>query len=155
MKKRLLRIVNTNNNVVGIDANRGIFAVEKSSIGELDSKVIIHVSDYKKIFGNKKKDMPVNRKRLCVVKITSEFGRSIYRECFAHPMNTERCAAVTRRSFAMLDLEDRTKPLVDITKGSWWAFYWHHPVHATRISTRLSVIGIAVSIIVTLLTVIV
>lgn len=155
MKKRLLKIVNTGRINPGIDVAKGVFAVNKAQIDDIDSKVIIHSQDYEKIFGTKKKNLPVYRKKLCIVKITSKTGYTIHRECVAHPLNTERCAAVSKRSLAMLNLEDENKPLVDITKGSWWSFYWNHPIHATRISTRLGVLGICVSILVTLISVIV
>lgn len=155
MKKRLLRIVSTGYYNPGIDAGKGIFAVDKTKIGDIDSKVLIHSQDYVRIFGAKKRDLPTYRKRLCIVKITSRTGCSIYRECVAHPLNTERCAAVSKRSLALLDLEYENKPLVDITKGNPWLFYWNHPIHATRISVRLGVVGIGVSIIVTLISIII
>lgn len=155
MKKRLLRIVNTGKYSPGIDVGKGVFGVEKSSMGDIDSKVIIHSSDYKKLFGVLKKDLPTVHKRLCVVKITSQNGNSIHRECIAHPLNTERCAAVTWHSLSLLNLEDESMPIVELTKGSLWSFYWHHPVHATRISTRLGALGIIVSILFSLLSIII
>lgn len=155
MKKRLLRIVNTGKYGPGIDASKGVFGVEKSSMGDIDSKVIIHSSDYQKIFGALKKDLPTFHKRLCVVKIKSAHGCSIHRECIAHPLNTERCAAVTWHSLSLLDLEGETMPIVEMTKGSRWAFYWHHPVHATRISTRLGAAGIIISVLMSILSIVI
>ena len=57
MKKRLLRIVNTGKYGPGIDASKGVFGVEKSSMGDIDSKVIIHSSDYQEIFGALKEQL--------------------------------------------------------------------------------------------------
>lgn len=155
MKKRLLRVIETTSGSLGVDASKGIFMVSKSSMNNLESKIVIYYQDYEEIFGIDKPHMPTIQKQMCIVKVKTRNGHAIYRECIAHPLITTPCAAVTWNSLSMLNLENVKKPIVELSKSNRYAFYWHHPSHSVRVSVKLAVIGIIISIIAIIISMIV
>ena len=143
IKKKVLMVVQSES-ITRVDVPNSSFTVAGSAPNEMESKTIICEGDYSDIFGVTKREMSKTRKRLCLVKISSNKGITIHRECIAHKKMGKKYIGLTWQSISMLDIEDTDD--VYISKGNYLAFYWNHPIHATRISTRLGIIGIIVSI---------
>ena len=119
-----------------------------SSPRELDEYVILQSSLYEAIFGKKKIKTSNSKKRLSIVKICHE-GKCIHRAYLSLSANgfDNNYVALTPNSIYELSNDIVIAPLsnVCISKGSRWTFYWNNPVSAVRMSFRVGVIGIIVS----------
>ena len=122
--------------------------VNISSPRELDEYVILQSSLYEAIFGKKKIKTSNSKKRLSIVKICHE-GKCIHRAYLSVSANgfDKNYVALTPNSIYELSKDNVIEALsnVCISKGSRWTFYWNNPVSAVRMSFRIGVIGIIVS----------
>lgn len=144
-ERKVLRIVQSEQ-IHKIDDQQATFSVD--DLTGLEDVVIMNSKDYEAIYGVKKKEQDENAQRLAVVKLTcvKDGGkRTIWRQFIAMSGMTQEYLGLNVRSRYMLGIEDNSE-VVEVSKGCKFMFYWNHPVHATRISTRLGVwsIGLAV-----------
>lgn len=121
---------------------------------ELNEYVILESSMYRVLFGEKKIASSRSRKRLSIVKISYE-GRSIhraYRSISARDF-TKDYVGLTPASIYELSDGNVIPALskVTLSKGCWWNFYWEHPNAAVRISFIMGVIGITISILLSII----
>lgn len=123
-----------------------------SSPKELDEYVLMYSGMYEAIFCKKMKNSNKSQKRLSIVKIKCG-DNSIHRAFRSSPITglNDGYAALTPNSISLLTAKDENqKPTTAIvSKGCWWKYYWNHPNAAVRMSFRIGVIGIAVTIILT------
>lgn len=123
-----------------------------SSPKELDEYVLMYSGMYEKIFHKKMKNSNKGRKRLSIVKIKCG-SNSIHRAFMSSPISglKDGFAALTPNSVYLLTAKDENqKPTTAIvSKGCWWIYYWNHPNAAVRMSFRVGIIGIAITIILT------
>ena len=107
---------------------------------------------YKNIFGKRRAKSNRRHKRLAVVRISFE-GNCIYRQY--HYGNTilginSNDVGLTPASIRLLAPYSNANVVgnnVDITKSYWLPYYWNHPFHATRISCRLGIWSMVISLI--------
>ena len=121
-----------------------------SSSKEMDEYVVLQSQMYQEIYKGKKIDAGDDHKRLSVVKICCG-GKTIhraYRSESAKGFNKEYVALSTN-SIYLLSQGKELPPgsKVCLSKGSKWKFYWDHPNAAVRMSFRIGIIGIVVSLI--------
>lgn len=106
---------------------------------------------YQRIFGKKKASSNIRHKRLSVVKITFG-GYKIYRQYYYENSISGLHSSevgLTPASIRFLALYSNNNVVgkeVEVIKGHWFSYYWHHPFHATRISCRLGVWSIIISL---------
>ena len=121
-----------------------------TSSRELDQYVVLESHMYEKIFDEKKISAKASRKRLSVVKISSN-GVSIYRAYLSAPASGfgKDYVALTPNSIYELSQCSKIPMLADLTlrKGSPLKYYWNSPNAAERMSFRMGVLGIAATII--------
>ena len=114
---------------------------------EMNSKVVLRSSDYGAIFGTNQSTASLTLKRLPIVKITAN-GHPIYREYLQHKLMTSAYAGLTYRSLTLLKDDQGNDPqTLTLEPGCWWMFYWEHPNHTVRMSMRIGVVGISISIV--------
>ena len=116
---------------------------------ELDEYVLMYSKMYKKIFHKEKKDSNKGRIRLSIVKI--QCGKNTIHRAFMYsPINglDDDIAALTPNSISLLTSKSgkQMPKEVIVSKGCWWNYYWYHPNAAVRMSFRVGVIGIAITI---------
>lgn len=137
---------NSNSNVFDVDTLR---ITSISSSRELDQYVVLESHMYQEIFGKKKIASNASKKRLSVVKISYN-GSSIYRAYLSAPVVgfKKDYVALTPNSIYELSQEEKINLLdnVTLTKGSWWKYYWNSPNAAERMSFRIGICGILVTI---------
>ncbi len=149
-KVQLLKIlpaaVTSHSNVVCMDALR---LTNISTPKELDEYVVLHSSMYEKIFKEKKKDVSPSKKQLSIVKVSYE-GRCIHRAYLYIPASSfnQDHVALTPNSIYELGCVKKTPPLrnVVVSRGCRWMFYWRHPNAAVRMSFRIGLLGIFITI---------
>ena len=121
-----------------------------SSSKEMDEYVVLQSQMYQEIFKGKKIDAGDNHKRLSVVKICCE-GKSIHRAFrseFAKDF-TKGYVGLSTNSIYQLSKGKELPPgtKVCLSKGCWWKYYWDNPNAAVRMSFRIGIIGIIISLI--------
>ena len=120
---------------------------------ELNEYVILESSMYRTLFGKKKIASNRSRKRLSIVKI-SYGGRSIHRAYRSIPARnfTKDYVGLTPDSISELSDGTGIPALSEVTlgKGCWWNYYWEHPNAAVRMSFRMGIFSISISIILAL-----
>jgi hypothetical protein len=120
-----------------------------SSPRELDEYVVLESHMYKEIFGKTKINAKRSRKRLSVVRICYE-GRSIHRAFLSAPAKgfEKEHVALTLSSIYELSQGKQIPMLAKVTlgRGCRWKYYLYHPNAAVRMSFRIGIIGIAVTI---------
>lgn len=120
-----------------------------SSPKELDEYVILQSSMYEKIFGEKKVNASKSNKRLSIVKICYE-GESIHRAYLSASAKDfdKDYVALTPNSIYELSNGKAIIPLskVTICKGCVWMYYWNNPNAAVRMSFRIGMIGIMLTL---------
>lgn len=118
---------------------------------DYDDTIFLWKDHYKAIFGETRGTSSASKKLLSVVKITytdkNNKKRSIHRAYRTDKCMNSKTIGITYNSLRLLadDIEDII--VVEVSKGCCMSYFWNHPFHATRISTRLGVISIALSII--------
>ena len=135
--------------------DKGVLLIQGiTSPRELNEYVILESSMYRTLFGEKKIASSRSRKRLSIVKITYN-GRSIHRAYRSIPARDFTKDHVGLTPDSIYELSDgKVIPAfseVTLSKGCWWNFYWEHPNAAVRISFIVGVIGIAISILLSLI----
>lgn len=126
--------------------------VERIQEESLEDSVYMSPLSYKAIFNKKRSDDTGSRRRLAVVKITSPLTRrSIYRKyvfCQDYSGITDKNLALHPSSIRELgDNETIVGSDVIVSRGCVLCYFWKHPFHATRISTKLGIISILLAII--------
>ncbi len=120
-----------------------------SSPKELDEYVVLQSSMYERIFGEKKINVSRSRKRLSIVKICYE-GRSIHRAYLSVSAKDfdKEYVALTPNSIYELSSEKAITPLSKVTvcKGCVWKYYWNNPNAAVRMSFRIGMISIMLTL---------
>lgn len=134
------------------------------SVDNYQEIVVVHNKSFEKIFGVPKYQYFQRKcnfsRRLPVVKISYK-DRSIYRriELLSVYKFTGECAALTNKSLGELSRIEKKengeirmdrpddKSKVMITRGCWFLYYWLHPNSATRISFRVGLPSLVISII--------
>ena len=136
---------NTNSYVDGVLRLSSI-----SSSKEMDEYVVLQSQMYQEIFKGKKIDAGDNHKRLSVVKICCE-GKSIHRAFRSESAKdfAKGYVALSTNSIYLLSKGKELPPgcKVYLNKGSWWKYYWDNPNAAVRMSFRIGIIGIIISLI--------
>ena len=118
---------------------------------EADDSAFFIPSSYKDIFGKTKRTSCYSRKILSVVKIEGN-GRSIHRR-FRTSILAEvpDAETVVLSALSCMLLFDNVPPedemAVTVSKGSWLSYYWNHPFHATRISFRVGLPALIISVV--------
>lgn len=117
----------------------------------LDSEALVLFNPngtYEEIFGEKKKDTSQARQRLSVVKIT-KWDRTIYRQYLGKSFEglDTNSIGLSPNAWQQLGLDASQNKEVNVTKGCLFPFYWYHSNSATRVSFRMGIIAIAISII--------
>ena len=130
---------------------------------QMDDIAIFNSAAYAAIFGQCKKAATTRDKLSSIVRIkNSDTGRIIrrqYRYIGITDLKND-CVALSPASIRLLCNEDNSELVgnnhVEVSKGNLWdslMYYWEHPFHATRISIRLglpalilSILGIIISL---------
>lgn len=123
---------------------------------ELDEYVVLESSMYQKLFGRTKISSSKSKKRLSIVKVSYD-GQSIHRAYLSASATgfQQKYVALTPNSIYELS-DGKAVPAhsgVCISKGCWWHFYWEHPNAAVRMSFRVGVIGIIISVFLSLISI--
>ena len=121
---------------------------------EYDEYVVLHSSMYKAIFGEKKAEARRAKKQLSVVKICYE-GRSIhraYRSIPAEDFGNDYVGLTPNSIYELCRSSSKTPKKVCVSKGSWWMYYWHNPVAAVRMSFRIGIFGIVLTVVTFIIT---
>lgn len=118
----------------------------------LEDSVYMSSSSYTMIFNKKRSDDSSSRRRLAVVKITyPQTHRSIYRKyvfCPDYSGITDNNLALHPSSIRELgDNKTIVGKDVEVSRGSVFLYFWKHPFHATRISTKLGFLSILLALI--------
>jgi len=111
---------------------------------EMDDKACFQSNVYEEIFGEKKKKISYRKKRLSVVKLTSN-GRSIHRLYYSVSTSdfTSNFVALTPNSIeALYDADGNAPTYTSVEKGNKLIFYIQHPNYAIRISVRMGLLSI-------------
>ena len=112
---------------------------------DFDALALFNSSVYKTIFKKPKKDTTQSKQRLSVVKITTG-ERTIYRQYAGRGVITnEKMIGLSPNAWQQLCLDNADNE-VTVTKSWWFPFYWYHSYSATRVSFRMGIIAIAISI---------
>lgn len=118
-----------------------------------DSAVYLTGEDFRKIFGETRGCSDKYRGGVPVVKITrTETGQSIHRvfKTCSGIRNLDNYAGLTYESLLNLSVtnEDyREINELEFSVGSRFLYYWNHPHHATKISTRLGIVSVVLGIV--------
>ena len=137
--------------------NAGELSLVDYSPSEYDDKVILHGDVFKELFGAPRYKTNKRNKLLAVIKITNKNGESIHRAYLGKkgvPGFNSDHVALTHNSIRLLNGDDENPDSikqVTISKGCRFLYYWNHPYHATRISMRLGMLSIVLTIILSLL----
>ena len=108
-------------------------------------------STYNQFFKTDKRDASQTKQRLSVLRI-SHGERTIYRQyagrgiSFGENTDGSKCVGLSPNSWQQLCLDDDDNKDVLVTKSWWFPFFWNHSNSATRISFRLGIIGLALTI---------
>lgn len=119
---------------------------ERFCVGDYEDLALLPNKAYSEIFGVKRSEDILRRKRLAIVKIT--YGRiSIYRAYRGANIGFGNIGLTDSsiRYFGS-DNKDFYEKKFTISRGCWFPYYWNHPFHATRISCRLGVISVGLGI---------
>lgn len=107
---------------------------------------------YTKIFGIKR-SLDQKNKLLAILRLEYK-GRTIRRRYMSDNSVglQDNRVGLTSESIRILfdDLEDVSKEKIKISKGNMWdmiLFYWNHPFHATRISFKVGLPALLISVI--------
>lgn len=116
---------------------------------DCDCVVYCEGKDFLRIFGNRRANTKYKRTPP-IVKVTNpKTGNSIHRvyrmgkNC---PDNT--CALSYFSLLELINNNDDMKRLgrVLLSKGSLWKYYWYHPFHATKVTTRLGILSMVIGL---------
>lgn len=118
-------------------------------VADLEDVVYMTPSAYIKIFRNSRRNATKENKLLSVVKI--KYGKQvIHRQYVGVTCKnfTDDMLAITPRSWRLLSNERLcpTNKCIEVSRGNKFCYYWNHPFHATRISMRLGVISVTLSV---------
>lgn len=127
-----------------------------SSVEKLDEAVLMTADNYKEIFGYKKSVVSQEKKLISILRIKSVdsgyiIRRKYMKSLFSGISKEELC--LSPLSISLLSDSDNSSIVghnVEVSKGSLYdvfRFYWDHPFHATRISYRLGLPSLLLSII--------
>lgn len=133
-----------------VKGNYNAILSQNSNTTDYLSCAAINSRSYNDLFSKHKKS---NRK-LSVISITytdkDGIKNRIWRECNTKGVTDLKKGEIALPWTAMYELgiTGINKVItVDVNEGNWMMFYWHHPNHAARISTRVGVISLGVSIV--------
>lgn len=116
---------------------------------DFGSVVYCEGNDFSNIFGDRRANTKYKRTPP-IVKVTNpKTGHSIHR-AYRMGRNFPKNACGLSY-FSILELINNDDDMaqmnqVVLSKGSLWKYYWYHPFHATKISTRLGVFSIALGL---------
>lgn len=119
---------------------------EWGCVADYEDLVLLPNKAYSEIFGKKRSEDALHRKRLAIVRIRYN-GVSIYRAYRGMNVGSKNIG-LTMSSIRYFGTDnDRVlgQSLL-VNKGWWFPYYWSHPFHATRISCRLGVISLGLGI---------
>ncbi|MBR4129759.1 MAG: hypothetical protein IKU02_02415 [Bacteroidaceae bacterium] len=143
--------------VISSARNAGEMSLVDYSPSEFDDKVILYGDVFKDLFEVPRYKSGKNLKLLGVIKITYKNGKSIHRAYLGKkgvPGFCKNHVALSHNSIRLLNGNDENADFIDqvtISKGSVFFYFWDHPFHATRISMRLGVISILLTVLLFLL----
>ncbi len=150
-KGTLVKIVPSNGTDTNSFNNNTLSISSISSPKEMDEYVVLESHMYEKIFKGKKNQASDDHKRLSVVKICSNNGKSIHRAFYSISAKdfASGYVALTSNSIYLLSNGPEVPPgsEVYLSKGSKWVFYWNHPNAAVRMAFRIGVLGILFTIV--------
>ncbi len=150
-KGLLVKIAPSNGSNTNSFNNNTLSISSISSPKEMDEYVVLESHMYEEIFKGKKNQASNDHKRLSVVKICSNNGKSIHRAFYSVPAKdfTGKYVALTSNSIYLLSdgPELSLGSELYLSKGSKWVFYWNHPNAAVRMSFRIGVLGILITIV--------
>ena len=132
--------------------HRGMVGTKIYSLTECTELAFLRGEDFKEIFGEYNADYGSS---LAVVKITNPItGMSVHRLFRTCPdLNLPdgvNYVALTYTSLLRLSNSRESFKSMNqliISKGCKWLYYWNHPFPATKVSVRLGVIGIMLSLV--------
>lgn len=116
---------------------------------DCDSVVYCEGEDFLRIFGNRRANTKYKRTPP-IVKVTNPMtGHSIhrvYRMGRNFPKNA--CGLSYFSLLELINNNDDMKRMgrVLLSKGSLWKYYWYHPFHATKVSTRLGIFSMSIGL---------
>lgn len=118
-----------------------------------DDKVVLNGDIFKDLFDVPRYKARKSLKLLAIIKITNENGESIHRAFFGKKgidnLNRNQ-AGLSHNSIRLLNGDGENPDWIDnvtLSRGSLFLYFWDHPFHATRISMRVGLIGIILSLI--------
>lgn len=125
---------------------------------DYEDNVYMSSDSYKEIFRKLRSQTSVCKRRLSVVKITSPIThRSIWRKYVYNPNFSGITDELLVLNPASIRELGENKCIVGseviVQKGSVLKYFWKHPFHATRISTKLGVISVVLAVISIVITV--
>ena len=118
---------------------------------QCEDRILLENNKYKEIFGKYLGDSKHKSSKRGVVKITMG-KQSLYRllqSGNSHGIKNDVCG-LHKYDYFGLGL-GKTNNFVEITAGNRFWFYWYHPHDPTRLSFRLPLFSIIISIIITYL----
>ena len=128
----------------------GFFCLGDYKSESYDDKVIMSPGQFERIFDKNRNNVKSELKLLAVVKITADNGASIHRAYYGRMKKEDnekqKRIGLSPNSIRLLALEEGENQ-VQISKGSKFLYFWNHPYHATRISMRIGILSIALTII--------
>ena len=120
------------------------------TLTETDDSAFFLPTCYAKIFGKTKRFSSRQRKLLSVVRIKGD-GPAIYRRYrssrFVHLPDDDSVGLSALSCSLLLGNDSVENAEVTVSKGCWFGYYWNHPFHATRVSFRLGMPALLISIV--------
>lgn len=145
MSKQTLTLKEIHNNGSSAPGTYDAILDASSNTTDLHAYAIIQSSVYKSIFGQTSRV----QRRMPILKIKYENGSSkriLYRLC-----NTKGVKGITKNDIGLTFISlwemgvcssVKNGINVTVTKGTWLPFFWFHPNHAARITTRIGMISL-------------
>lgn len=133
-----------------------VYFEKYSLIENFDDTALMTADNYKKIFGKKKSEVSQEKKLISILRIKSvDTGKIIRRKYMKSPLTgiSKEEICISPLSISLLSNNDNSSIVgqcVEVSKGNIYdviRFYWDHPFHATRISYRVGLPSLLISII--------
>jgi len=148
----LLLAKGTKDAIVSSSRNSGILQLVDYSPNGYDDKVVLYGDEFKELFKSSRYKATNSLKRLAIVKITNNMNGETIHRAFYGRKNIQGLVGQVGLSYnSIRHLSDENNApdgikQVSISKGSVFLYFWNHPFHATRISMRLGVISLIITI---------
>ena len=137
----------TNSAVVAGESGNAVLSPNEST-GDYVDKVALYSKTYAELFKDKKAGYSHVTRRMSIVKISSPGKNTIWREVSTKGVKGIGQSQVGLPFSAIWEMGETKNPFnVTVEKGCCLPYYWHHPVAATRISTRLGLPSLLLSIV--------